>query len=408
MTRFRQILVHILVSLIALVIVFCTLLIIAYYHELGTIQTKDRPTTLAITGVTLLNLTDASFMPNTTILTTGRRILAIQPDGPMLEGATVIHASGRYALPPLADAAIFFEAPTENERAILPGEWVWEITRSLPEHRRSLTAAGVAVAQDLGGGLDTLLNTRRLLAASKLAGPQLSVAGPILTVSGGCPAGTLFPDRYKNAVRQLSTPVEAEQAVQSLAREGVNAISVCFSDFGGLFARMDPAILDTIVRVAHQHGLPVLAITSSLDDVQQALSVGADVLVGGVSLQGELLAGDLLQTMHEQGTLYVPTLNAVQARAGDNLESLATAQTNAHLAYQAGVPILAGAGMTSLDNAGGLQSEIQLLVDSGLTDLDALPRCHRPDRPLLAATRADPNPGRWAGQPDTAGGKPLG
>lgn len=392
MNRFRYFAIRLLASLIALVFMFGTLLVIAYYYELGTPQPEDRAAVLAVTGVTVLNLTDASFVPNTTILISGRRILAIQPDGLVPAGARVIHAPGRFALPPLADAAIFFEAPTLAEHRILSGEWAWEITRALPEHRRVLTAAGVAAAQDLGGGLDTILTTQRLLTGDKLAGPHLSVAGPILTIGGGCPAETFFPDRYEDVTRQLASAIEAQQVVQSLAQEGVNAISVCFSDFGGLFARMNPVILEEIVQTAHQFGLPVLAITTSGEDVEQAVAAGVDALVGGVSIQDESLDGAQLAAMREQGALYIPTLSAVQSREEDGRESLATAQANTRLVYEAGISILAGTGMAARESttAFSMQHEIQLLVESGLSEIDA----------LRAATT---DPGRFLQRPELAG-----
>jgi hypothetical protein len=81
-----------------------------------------------------------------------------------------------------------------------------------PADLDSLLARGVTVVRDAGGDLQQLLRWRTEIAAGSRRGPRLLIAGPI--IDGPKPGAA---HRFT-----VETPAEAERAVDSLARAGVD------------------------------------------------------------------------------------------------------------------------------------------------------------------------------------------
>jgi len=376
MSKFTSFWLHVLAAIIALVVMLGVLFSIAYFYELYTPPAEEHPSLLAITGVTLIDGRATSPISNATIVIGGDRILSIQQDGPVPKAAEVLKADGMVVLPALFDAAVYFEAPAGEETDYKVGEWAWEITRSLPEHRRAWLESGALTIQDLGSGMDSVLRTRSLLLAGELAGPRLLTSGPILTAPGGYPSEEQYPRRLEEVARWAQTPEEGKEWVQVLASRGVDSISVSYTSLGENYPRLEEAVLAAIIQEAHNFGLRVAVQTASLEEARQAVAAGADALVGGVTLAGEQVDGDLLGSMAEQGTYYIPTLAAVEARQGQQpgAESLNAAQLNTWLVYRAGGNIVAGSGTAGhgMWPGSSLQRELELLVEAGLRPGDVL------------------------------------
>jgi imidazolonepropionase-like amidohydrolase len=374
MSRYMAVLFRILASILAFMVMMGILLIIAYYQELYRPPQGEEPALTAITGATVINPTGAVARYNATVLISANRVWSIEPGGRAPAGANVLNVPGSVVIPMLIDSAVYFESPTGEEIDYRSGEWFWEVTRSLPDHRRGAVESGIGVIQDLAGGLDSALNTRNLLARGDLAGPLLLASGPILTAPDGCPGADRFPGRLEEVVRPISSVEDARAGVQALASRGVDLISVCYSAYGGVFSLMDDEVLSAIVQQAHGFGLRVVVETSSLEEARQAVTAGADALAGGVNAAGQQVDGELLSAMRERGAAYIPTLAAVEARQETFSQSLVAAKLNARLAHQAGVILLAGSGTAgpNMSHGASLLRELALLVEAGLTESQAL------------------------------------
>ena len=376
MSKYTNSLFRILASIIAFIFMLGLLLSIAYFHELYTLPTSEESTLLVITNATLIDGTGAEPQPGTTIIVSGDYILSIRQGGVIGDTSEVIDADGGFVIPALVDGALFFEARVGSEVDYMSGEWVWEVTRSLPEHRRGLLNAGVTTVQDLGSGLQSILNTRSLVQKGDLAGPRLFTSGPILTVQDGFPPRDLYPGRWEEVSHPIDPPTDPVDVLQALAARGVNLISLSYNSLGGSLARPDPDVLIKVIQEAHGYGLAVAVHTSSLEEAHEAVAAGADALIGGVTLAGQQVDGSLLAKIKTQGTFYIPTLAAVQMRqiSDQGVESLKVAQTNARLVHQAGLPLVAGSGTIGGEMWFGksLHDELELLVASGLSPADAL------------------------------------
>lgn len=377
MSRVFGVLILIMAALLALLLTIGELLLIAYNYDIYTPPEPDeRADVLAITRATLIDSTGGPVLENATILISRDLVWRIAADErPPLE-AKVVDVAGRFVLPALIDVALFFEAPVGKERGYTGGEWDWEITRSLPGHRRSLLEAGITTVQDIGGGLETSTRRRSLIQRQELAGPRLLVAGPIMRAPMTFPGPAEFPFRLDEVSILIETPVEAIHWVQQLATANCDLVSVSYTNLGLGGPGLAAETLSAIILEAHTYGRRTIVYTAALQEARQAVLAGADALVGGVTLDGQQIDGDLLRLMAQQGTVYVPTLAAVQARqaAARGEESLETAQNNARLVYQAGIPVVAGSvavgpGMTF---GTSLHTELALLVEAGLTPAEAL------------------------------------
>ena len=374
MNQITRIGLHLLAAILALMMTLGVLLLIAYHFDLFVPPDPDTNQVLAITGVALVDLEGASIVPDLTLLIENGRLRAIEPGRIVPPDAREIAANGLYALPLLTDSAGFLEAPTAQQHTLLSGEWAWEITRSLPDHRQALIQAGVGESVDLGGGLETILRSRDLLARGELAGPRLDASGPMLTTPGGWPGETLFPHLLAEVTQPLTTTATAENTVRTWWNHGVDLISVSYTSLGGRYPQLSLDVLEAVIDTAHELELPVLVTTTSLEEATEAVAAGADALVGGVTLAEQSIPMDLLARMRDQGTVYIPTLAAVELRQFSGPESLASAQANALSVYQAGIPLLPGSGLAPYDTQPGasLHRDLALLVTAGVAQVDAL------------------------------------
>ncbi|MBN1314659.1 MAG: amidohydrolase family protein [Anaerolineales bacterium] len=372
MSRLFRLLIQFLFSIIAFVVMISIILTIAYLDELYT-PPKDESPFLAITGVTLLDGTRLDLLEKVIIVIHDGEIIKIQPGTPP-DGALVMYEPDGYVLPALIDAAVYFQAPAGTEVIQPMGEWLWEITRSTPEHRRALDKAGVAIVQDLGSELDSGLRMRAQLDDGDVAGPKLVTTGPIMTVAGGCPGIERYPYRLDSTTRIVNSPEEAEEFVEMLADWNVDGISVCYSSRKGAFSLMDPDVLRAIIGKAKGNDLRVMVETSSYAEARQAVAAGATALVGGVSLEGERIDQGLLDLMAASGTYYIPTLASIEAVESNGPESLSNAMDNVQLVSRAGIPIVAGTGTAgrALWYGSSLVRELELLVEAGLTPKQAI------------------------------------
>lgn len=141
-----------------------------------------------------------------TVLVDGGRVRALGPgrDVKIPAGATRIDGNGRYLIPGLRDMHVHVEA-TNGERAL-----------------RRLLAFGVTGARVMAGS-PAVLEFRERIRRGELAGPDLTVAGPIL--EGVAPAGfeELIDNRGKVIVHDS---VEAARVVREQSTAGYDFIKI--------------------------------------------------------------------------------------------------------------------------------------------------------------------------------------
>jgi imidazolonepropionase-like amidohydrolase len=190
---------------------------------------RCRPRTTAFVGVRVVDVTDGSVRDNQTVVVRGGRFTAIGPAATTAvpRGALIIPGRGRWLLPGLTDMHV----------------------HSLVSNRQKLLNLinGVTTVRDMDG-FPFILHERDAIAAGRLLGPTMFVAGTILNA---VPMG--------DYARVVTTPEEARTAVLEQKRAGYDFIKVHNVMPLDLYtAILEEAHRDRLDVVGHiPHGIPL-------------------------------------------------------------------------------------------------------------------------------------------------------
>ncbi|MGH3210432.1 MAG: amidohydrolase family protein [Trebonia sp.] len=182
--------------------------------------------------------------------------------------------------------------------------------------------------------------------------------------------------RMGRAQGLVADPDEARAYVARRVAEGVDYIKIIV-DLPGF----DEPTVRALVEAAHAHGLRTIAHAAARDAVLLAQAAGVDVLTHAPI--DRPLEDSAVQRTRARGQVVVPTLTMMEAIAG-RLAGIApvsydVARSTVGHWYQAGVTILAGTDANQAPSAPAsppygtsLHRELELLVDAGLSTVDAL------------------------------------
>lgn len=268
----------------------------------------DSHEVLAITGVTVIDMTGAPPRPGMTVVVTGNRISAVgSADEVRIPGrARIVAGRGRYLLPGFWDAHVHLT---------LAGR------ESLPV----FVAAGVTSVRDLGGNRDSVAAWQR---TNPGYAPRIRTAGPVLE-SGE------FLDRVVRIDRMLAeeydvpppgpamrafqrvrvaSPEDARRAVDSLRTTGVDLVKArTFASRESFFATAAAAREAGLPFAVHYpyHGIPLAEVSDAVGrgSVEHAFQYAAAL----ASLSAEERA-EVYGRMVRNGTWLVPTLAAEALR----------------------------------------------------------------------------------------------
>ncbi len=395
----------------------------------GTVSAAAQESFLVISHVNLIDATGSPVQADMTVIVEGARISRIAKSDTVRvpKAARVVDGRGKYLIPGLWDMHVH-----ENFGTWIPADE--KITPVL------FVVNGVTGVRDMGGDLETLKNWRARIADGKLLGPRMIISGPML--DGPVPQ---FPSSAP-----VKDAAEGRRIVDELQKGGADFIKIqSLVPRDGYFAAAEEAKKNGIVFAWHVPD-KVRAVEAS-NAGQKSIEHLTGVFEGCSTVEEELMAaprgpgrGKFLSTYDPQRakvlialfvknqTWQVPTLYwergewlIERTSAGpDPLEKYAPKAWRVRAwpmftkgiekdwssdpfadrekffqaelkmvgeMNRAGVPILAGT-----DTAAGvrvypgfsLHEELELLVQAGLTPMEA----------LQAATR---NAGRYLGLADT-------
>ncbi|RFA11123.1 hypothetical protein B7R54_06185 [Subtercola boreus] len=276
-------------------------------------------------------------------------------DGVLVSGvpqdAEVIDAAGGYLIPGLIDCHIHLYGPHNQER---------------------LAAAGVTTALDMSSPAPLVNALRGRPGVTDLRSAMMATTSPT----------SAHAERLKNvpAAQEalVASAADAEAAVALRVQQGADYIKIVV-DLPGF----DEETVTALVRAAHEHGLQTVAHASRSDAVDLAEAAGVDVFTH-VPLDRAVEAAQAAR-LASAGKVVAPTLVMMKgiverlAAAGIPGPSYDAARDSVRALHAAGVPILAGtdANETPAVPASplfgtSLHDELELLVDAGLTPVEAL------------------------------------
>ena len=161
---------------------------------------ESRP--VVFNRVTVIDMTGAPLKPNMTVIVFGNRISAIGKTGKVRlpRNAQMIDASGKFLIPGLWDMH-FHSENYKDGRKILP----------------VLVANGITGVRDMASPLEDVLRLRKEVDAGDFVGSRMTVAGPIL--QGPLPF-------QMSLLRSIKNEREAKQVVADLKKSGVDFLKV--------------------------------------------------------------------------------------------------------------------------------------------------------------------------------------
>lgn len=165
----------------------------------GILTAQTSATVLVLRGGTLVDVASGSEMPDSTIVMRGERIEQVGSGNLVIpEGAQIIDAKGKWIIPGLIDSHAHAENPEQTPFSLY-------------------LANGVTTIRNPGGNITVLRLTRERLSRGDLIGPRLFFSGPLLD---GIPP--VWPDMSL----LVDTPQRAKSAVNFLADQGVDFVKV--------------------------------------------------------------------------------------------------------------------------------------------------------------------------------------
>ncbi len=292
----------------------------------------------------------------------GDRIKAIAAVAAVPPGATVIDARGKSLLPGLFDLHTHLLASAGP----LSADW--------GKNLKAYLVCGVTTVADMSTYPEQFAPMRKLI-ADGLPAPRLLLAGRFSTPGGhGAEGG-----RGDFHTQEVQNPREARAAVRRFAAYRPDLLKV-FTDgwrygTGPDMTSMDQPTLAALVDEAHKLGLKVVTHTVSLDKAKIAARAGADIINHGIG--DAPLDEETLRLMKAKGTGYVQTLAVYEPRgavSGPRAKRWMNLLNNGALAKDAGIVLGAGtdAGMTRTPHGVSTLRELELMVQGGLTPLQAI------------------------------------
>lgn len=213
------------------------------------------PRCTVIDNVTVIDGTGRAPIPHAAVLVEADTIRAIGVRGQFrdLDQARQLDGSGRYLIPGMIEMHGHV-APDRLEGP--PGAIDTAFAKGL---LRAFLAMGITTVLSPGGATDYSIALRDAVAAGRVAGPRLLVAGDIIEA-----APSLF------ATRGFASAADVTAEVVRQARAGV--------DFIKLYRSLDAPLTKAGVEAAHANGIRAIAHTSATNWLDAA-NAGVDLLV---------------------------------------------------------------------------------------------------------------------------------
>jgi imidazolonepropionase-like amidohydrolase len=225
--------------------------------------------TLAITHVNVIDATGTPAQPNMTAIIREGRIAELGPSDAVQVPADAkrVDASGEYLIPGLWDMhvhTVFGDWLPRDEKVALP----------------LFVANGITGVRDMGGDLDVLKEWRSGIAAGRLLGPRMIIAGPML--DGPVPR---FPSSAP-----VANAADARRIVDDLTARGVDFIKIqSLIPRDGYFAAADEAKKLRIVFVGH---VPDAVRASEASNAgQKSIEHFTGIFEGSTAIEDQLIKG---------------------------------------------------------------------------------------------------------------------
>ena len=239
------------------------------------------PAAVVFEQTAVLDVAAGRVTPGQDVVVTGTRITSIGPSGTLVvpAGAQRIDGRGATLVPGLIDS----HGHVANSPA---PPWAGEF----PDADRNLQGflyCGVTTVLDPADLEPDAFERRDAVAAGKLVGPTVFAAGPMLTAVGGHPIPVLeelapWWIRWyvkRHAVRPLASDDDVRKAIDGLASAHADFVKMAIDSIPTEAPMLTDALAASVVRMAHEKGLRVVAHIGTLADALKAGNAGVDAFM---------------------------------------------------------------------------------------------------------------------------------
>ena len=334
----------------------------------------------------ILDVRTGQLLTNQALLVSGKKIKAVLPQGGIgsfteMGDAGIIALPGITLLPGLIDCHVHFALDGVDFNQAL-GRWTDPVAldQQLQQAAAGFLNAGVTAVRDGGDGASIGFATRNRISQGEITGPLVIATGWAIRREG------LYGSFLGPGIRDVR---EGRKQIAELARLGVDQIKiivsgiVSFKEFGKVGpVQFDLPELTALVQAAHDHGLKVMAHTSSDLAVRTAALTGVDSLE-----HGYFISEESLKIIAYKNIAWVPTLVPLVGLTAGEWRHLRTNQEinvlektvalhleKVFLAAKMGILLGIGtdAGAISVTHGGSYLDEMQLFHQAGLSNLACL------------------------------------
>ena len=347
---------------------------------------------LVLTNGNLIDGTGRDIVRNASVKITGNRIEDSGLGVEYPDNAEVIDVRNSTIIPGLIDCHVHLGGFTidkpgqEIGKVTLAGmlSFTWDYFRNYKHRRQLAVQNGVTTIRSAGDLHPHIITLRDTIASGKLTGPRIVACGPTITAPGGHPASTIYKgNRYiaENAIRQIDNVDAARSEVRNLAEAGVDWIKAIYSDINPMninqkVPRLSFELLEALADEAHNNNLRLMVHTGRINEMTDAVRVGTDSIEHGI-LPGNDSGGlndRLIQSILDNGIFFVPTMAIAWAYKEMYPDFFSSLKSMVLRLYDSGVKIAAGtdSGTPGVVIGKGLHIELKLLVESGLSPMEAI------------------------------------
>lgn len=335
---------------------------------------------------------DGTVLERGSVVVSGDRILSVTGGSVAAPGARRIDAGGKTVLPGFFDSHVHLLVGDMSSIPRSEDALRSYVRDDLPALLRDYLEAGITTVVSTGDFWPAIRRVRERIRDGRLSGPRVFTSGPVFTAPGGHPAVTVCggmdgwrdvnPWCREHMAVQVDTRPGAREAVEQLAREGVDLIKIVYDSTSPPGVdQLETDVMREIVAAAHARGLKAYAHINEMGDAITAMDAGLDGLVhtpfrGTGEGQREQLVQKLAEGDVTTATTSV-TLEALRDRfAGEGDDDLAAwfdgnlqerLRTIRRMAELNPGLVVLGTDTPQLPPGEAFHREVRLLEQAGLT-----------------------------------------
>lgn len=268
----------------------------------------------ALTGATVIDPAERTFIENALVLIEGERIRQVAPAGNVTipDRTEVVDVSGQWIIPGLVDAHVhFFQSgglytrpDVIDLRHIVPYQQeLQQIDERLEDIFARYLASAVTGVADVGGPFWNFEVRKRAKAAR--AAPHVAVAGPLISTYQPRELTTDDPP-----IIRVDTPRDARELVRRQAERDADLIKIWYIVGADESPEHHRPLVDATAEESRRHDIPLSVHATELETAREAVRAGADILVHSVT--DRPVDDTFIKLLVEHEVIYIPTLTVFE------------------------------------------------------------------------------------------------